>query len=176
MARPSVFISNPTSTMATVTQAESEAPLPCVSTESKLPDANGIPLTNQLLDANNRITIIQNNFIAEGVTINISSSNCDGSSEFFTHITYHLGSPFKQAVTKLDYVAGVAGTTEPTSSQPPLARQLVPLVEYGRESVIFNGNTFGQYIMINIGSHNCTGAGGSFTSDQKSKRLTILYH
>ncbi|KAG1791302.1 hypothetical protein EV424DRAFT_1355004 [Suillus variegatus] len=133
--------------MATVTQAESEAPLPCVSTESKLPDANGIPLTNQLLDANNCITIIQNNFIAEGVTINISSSNCDGSS-----------SPFKQAVTKLDYVAGVAGTTEPTSSQPPLARQLVPLVEYGRESVIFNGNTFGQYIMINIGSHNCTGA------------------
>lgn len=127
--------------MATVTQAESEAPLPCVSTESKLPDANGIPLPNQLLDANNRITIIQNNFIAEGVTINISSSNCDGST-----------------VTKLDYVAGVAGTTEPTSSQPPLARQLVPLVEYGRESVIFNGNTFGQHVMINIGSHNCTGA------------------
>ncbi|KAG2103101.1 uncharacterized protein F5147DRAFT_706568 [Suillus discolor] len=122
--------------MATVTQ-ESEAPLPCVSTES---DANGTPLPNQLLDANKRITIFQNNVIAEGVTINISSSHCDGSSEF-----------------KLEYVAGVAGTTEPTSSQPPLARQLVP-VEYSRESVIFNGNTFGQYVMINIGSHNCTGA------------------
>ncbi|KAG1880590.1 hypothetical protein C8R48DRAFT_767363 [Suillus tomentosus] len=123
--------------MTTVTQAESEARLPCVSTESKLPDANGTPLPNQLLDANNRITIIQNNFIAEGVTVNISSSNCDGST-----------------VTKLDYVAG---TTEPTFSQPPVARQLVP-VEYSRESIIFTGNTFGQYVMINIGSHNCTGA------------------
>ncbi|KAG1907972.1 uncharacterized protein F5891DRAFT_1180990 [Suillus fuscotomentosus] len=142
--------------MPTVTQ-KSEAPLPCVSTES---DANhGTPLPNQLLDANKRITIFQNNLIAEGVTINISSSNCDGST-----------------VTKLDYVAGIARTTEPMSSQPPLARQLVPLVEYGRESVIFNGNTFGQYVMINIASHHCTGASGSFTSDQKSKSLTILYH
>ncbi|KAG2103105.1 uncharacterized protein F5147DRAFT_654840 [Suillus discolor] len=103
-------------------------------------DANGTPLPNQMLDANNHITIFQNSFIAEGVTINISLSNCDSST-----------------VTKLEYIAGIAGTTEPMSSQPPLARQLVPL-EYGRESVIFNGNTFGQYVMINIGSHNCTGA------------------
>ncbi|KAG1812900.1 uncharacterized protein BJ212DRAFT_1588889 [Suillus subaureus] len=130
-----------------------EAPLPPASTESNLSDANGTPkspsyqastviadgtpLPSQPLDTNNRITIIQNNFIAEGATINIFSSNCNGST-----------------VTKLDYVAG---TAEPTSSYPPLARQLAP-VEYGRESVIFNGNTFGQHVMINIGSDNCTGA------------------
>ncbi|KAG1812896.1 uncharacterized protein BJ212DRAFT_1368839 [Suillus subaureus] len=43
---------------------------------------------------NNCTVIIQNNYIAEGGTINIFSSHCDGSSEFFvclsnqkTHLT-----------------------------------------------------------------------------------------
>ncbi|KAG1823087.1 hypothetical protein EV424DRAFT_1346431 [Suillus variegatus] len=118
--------------MATAT----EAPLPSASTESNLLDVNGTPPPNQVvLDANNSNTIIQNNIMGEGVTLNIRSSNCNGSSSLF-----------KQAVTKLEYVVG---TAERTSSQPPMARQLVP-VEYGRESVIFSGNTFG--------SHNCTGA------------------
>ncbi|KAG1718965.1 hypothetical protein EDB19DRAFT_1837250 [Suillus lakei] len=125
--------------MATVT----EAVLPCTSTESNLPDVNGTlklpshpastiadgtPLPSQPLDTKNCTTVVQNNFIAEGGTINIFSSNCNGSN-----------SPFQQAVTKLEYVAG---TAEHRSSQPPLARQLAP-VEYGRESVIFNSNTFG---------------------------------
>ncbi|KAG1850906.1 hypothetical protein F4604DRAFT_1959275 [Suillus subluteus] len=127
--------------MATIT----EAPLLLASTESpKSPSyqastviADGTPIPSQPLDANSRITIIQNNFIAEGGTINIFSSNCNGST-----------------VTKLDYVAG---TAETTSSQPPLARQFAP-VEYGPDSVIFSGNTFGQHVMINIGSQDCTGA------------------
>ncbi|KAG1857314.1 hypothetical protein DFJ58DRAFT_913459 [Suillus subalutaceus] len=123
--------------MATVT----EAAILLASTESNFSDgtpiADGTPIPSQPLDTNNRITIIQNNFIAEGATINIFSSNCNGST-----------------VTKLDYVAG---TAEPTSSHSPLARQLAP-VEYGRESVILNGNTFGQHVMINIGSQDCTGA------------------
>jgi hypothetical protein len=151
--------------------AVTEAPPPRAPTGSNLPDANGTPLPGQPLDANNRITIIQNNFIAEGVTINIFSSNCDGSSEFFTHPAYHLDSSFERAVTKLGRY--VAGTAEPTFSQPPLARQLEPM-EYGREIIILNGNTFGQHVMINIGSQNCTGAGGSFTSHRTSKSLTIL--
>ncbi|KAG1850900.1 hypothetical protein F4604DRAFT_1969944 [Suillus subluteus] len=137
-----------------------EAPLLLASTESNLSDetpkppsyqastamiADGTPLPSQPLDTNNRITVIQNNIMAEGTTINIFSSNCNGSN-----------SSFKQAVTKLDYAAGISEPT--TSSQPPtLARQLA-LVEYGRESVIFNGNTFGQHVMINIGSQDCTGA------------------
>ncbi|KAG2137758.1 hypothetical protein BD769DRAFT_1436031 [Suillus cothurnatus] len=149
MGRPSFFSSNLISIMATFT----EAPLLIASTESNLSDANGTKkspsyqastaisdrssLPSQPLDTNNRITIIQNNFIGEGGTINIFSSNCNGST-----------------VTKLDYVAE---TAEPMSSQPPLARQLAP-VEYGCESVIFTGNTFGQHVMINIGSSNCTGA------------------
>ncbi|KAG1850896.1 hypothetical protein F4604DRAFT_1959270 [Suillus subluteus] len=129
--------------------AVTQAPL-LTSTESSLSGTNGAPKspsyqpstaivdgTPPPMDANNRITIIQNNFIAEGGTINIFSNNCNGST-----------------VTKLDYVAG---TAEPTSSHSPLARQLTP-VEYGRESVIFNGNTFGQHVMINIGSQDCTGA------------------
>ncbi|KAG2345796.1 hypothetical protein BDR05DRAFT_88771 [Suillus weaverae] len=77
------------------------------------------PLPSQALNANNRITVIQNNFIAQGGTINIFSSNYSGSSSFFTYPTYHLDSFFQQGITELDYGAG---TTEPTSSQPPLTR------------------------------------------------------
>ncbi|KAG2057647.1 hypothetical protein BDR06DRAFT_189151 [Suillus hirtellus] len=120
--------------MATTT----EAPLPSAPTESNLLDASGTPPSNQVvLDVNNSNTIIQNNIMGEGVTLNIRSSNCNSST-----------------VTKLEYVVG---TAEHTSLRPLLARWLVP-VEYGRESIIFSGNTFGQYVMINIGSHNCTGA------------------
>ncbi|KAG2075544.1 hypothetical protein BDR04DRAFT_1091048 [Suillus decipiens] len=35
----------------------------------------------------NCIVMIQNNYIAEGGTINIFSSHCNGSSEFFIHLT-----------------------------------------------------------------------------------------
>lgn len=90
-------------------------------------------------DGNNRPSIvIQQNHIAEGVTINIHSSNSYGST-----------------VTKLEHVA--AQPAEPTSLQRPLTRQLAP-VEYGREGVVFNGNTFGEYVVINIASPYSTGA------------------
>ncbi|KAG1771546.1 hypothetical protein EDD22DRAFT_863577 [Suillus occidentalis] len=130
-----------------------EAPLPRAPTsEFNLLDAQAnesqasdhSPLPCQPLHANSRITIIQNNFIAEGMTINIFSSNCHGST-----------------VTRL--YGDVAGTAsaEPTSSQlPMLARQSEP-AEYrdGCENIILNGNTFGPHAMINIGSQHCTGAG-----------------
>ncbi|KAG2042746.1 hypothetical protein BDR03DRAFT_944149 [Suillus americanus] len=83
------------------------------------------------------IIIIQNNCIAEGGTINILSSNCNGST-----------------VTKLDHVSL---TAEPTPLSPPLVSQSEP-AEYGRESVVLSGNTFGECVMINVGSPNCTGA------------------
>ncbi|KAG1812897.1 uncharacterized protein BJ212DRAFT_438593 [Suillus subaureus] len=83
------------------------------------------------------VIIIQNNHIAEGGTINILSSHCNGST-----------------VTKLNYVAP---TAEPTPLSPPLVNQPEP-VEHGRESVVLSGNTFGECVMINVGSPNCTGA------------------
>ncbi|OAX36382.1 hypothetical protein K503DRAFT_772588 [Rhizopogon vinicolor AM-OR11-026] len=86
----------------------------------------------------NCIIIIQNNCIAEGGTINIFSSNCTSST-----------------VTKLDHV--VAATKEPTLLQPPLTMQPEP-VELGRESIVLSGNSFGECVMINVGSPNCTGA------------------
>jgi hypothetical protein len=78
-----------------------EAPPPRVQTQFNLLDAqaNGSQAADPSplpLRANSRITIIQNNIIAEGTTINISSSNCHGSSEkCFTLNTYHLDSSFK---------------------------------------------------------------------------------
>lgn len=86
---------------------------------------------------NNCIVIIQNNYIAEGGTINIFSSHCNGST-----------------VTKLEHVAA---TAEPTPFEPPPATQAEP-AERGPESIVLSGNTFGECVMINVGSPNCTGA------------------
>ncbi|KAG1731932.1 hypothetical protein EDB19DRAFT_1831557 [Suillus lakei] len=105
---------------------------PSTPTESQDSSLAGRPL-----DPNNRLIVIQNNHIAAGGTINIFSSNSYGST-----------------VTKLEHVA--AQPAEP-SPQRPLARQLAP-VDYGRESVVFNGNTFGEHVVINVASPNSTGA------------------
>ncbi|KAG1850907.1 hypothetical protein F4604DRAFT_1934266 [Suillus subluteus] len=86
---------------------------------------------------NNCIVIIQNNYIAEGGTINIFSSHCNGST-----------------VIKLEHVTA---TAEPTPLKPPPATQAEP-AEHGRESIVLSGNTFGECVMINVGSPNCTGA------------------
>ncbi|KAG2042750.1 hypothetical protein BDR03DRAFT_944162 [Suillus americanus] len=86
---------------------------------------------------NNCIVIIQNNYIAEGGTINIFSSHCNGST-----------------VTKLEHVTT---TAEPMPLEPPPTTQAEP-AEHGRESIVLSGNTFGQCVMINVGSPNCTGA------------------
>ncbi|KAG1831827.1 hypothetical protein EV424DRAFT_1342793 [Suillus variegatus] len=81
--------------------------------------ADDRPSPGQPLDPNNHAIVIQNNYIAEGVTININSSNSYGSK----HVA--------------------AQPAESTSSQCSLARPLGP-VDYGRESVVFNGNTLGH--------------------------------
>ncbi|KAG1731929.1 hypothetical protein EDB19DRAFT_1912312 [Suillus lakei] len=94
------------------------------------------PLSGRPLNPNNRIIVIQNTHIAAGGTINIFSSNSYGST-----------------VTKLEHEV-VVQPTEP-SLQRPLERQLVP-VDYDRESVVFNGNTFGEHVVINIGLSNST--------------------
>ncbi|KAG1737203.1 hypothetical protein EDB19DRAFT_997112 [Suillus lakei] len=86
---------------------------------------------------NNCVIIIQSNYIAEGGTINIFSSHCNGST-----------------VTKLNHVTA---TAEHTPLEPPSASQAKP-AEHGRESVVLSGNTFGECVMINVGSPNCTGA------------------
>ncbi|KAG1890946.1 hypothetical protein F4604DRAFT_1898623 [Suillus subluteus] len=96
------------------------------------------PLPGRPSDANRTGIIIQHNYIAEGVTINISSSNSYGST-----------------VTKLEYAA--PKPAEPTSLQHPLTRQLAP-VEYDRESIVISGNTFGEHMVINIASPYSTGA------------------
>ncbi|KAG1890944.1 hypothetical protein F4604DRAFT_1672913 [Suillus subluteus] len=95
--------------------------------------ADDKPLPSRPLDPNNRTIVIQNNHIVEGVTININPSNSYGSK----HVA--------------------AQPEEPTSSQYPLARSLAP-VDHGRESVVINGNTFGEHVVINIASPNSTGA------------------
>ncbi|OAX34066.1 hypothetical protein K503DRAFT_774951 [Rhizopogon vinicolor AM-OR11-026] len=86
----------------------------------------------------NCIIIIQNKCIAEGGTINIFSSNCTSST-----------------VTKLDHV--FAPTKDPTHLQPSLTMQPEP-VELGRDSILLSSNWFGECVMINVGSPNCTGA------------------
>lgn len=86
----------------------------------------------------NRTIVIQHNYIGQGGTINISSSNNCGST-----------------VTKVEHTA--AQPAEPTSLQHPFTRQLAP-VEYGRDSVVVNGNTIGDYVVINIASPYSTGA------------------
>jgi hypothetical protein len=80
---------------------------------------------------------MQNNYIAEGGTINILSSRSNGST-----------------ITKLNHVTT---TTEPTPLPPPLAREAEP-EEHGHESIVLSGNTFGECVMINVGSPDCTGA------------------
>ncbi|KAG1771540.1 hypothetical protein EDD22DRAFT_863532 [Suillus occidentalis] len=145
-----------------------EAPLPRAPTpEFNLLDAqaNGSqaadpsPLLCQLLHTNRHVTIIQNIF-AEGTTINIDSTNCHGST-----------------VTRL--YRDVAGTAaESTSPQLPMFPRQSEPVEYrdGRENIILNGNTFGSHVMINIGSHHCTGAGRAylFLATDQLRKLSVL--
>ncbi|OAX32930.1 hypothetical protein K503DRAFT_566878 [Rhizopogon vinicolor AM-OR11-026] len=77
----------------------------------------------------------------------------------YSHAPVHKqeNSTSKQAVTKLNHV--VAPTTDPTPLQPPLAMQLEP-VELGRGNIVLSGNSFGECVMINVGSSNCTGSIG----------------
>ncbi|KAG1890942.1 hypothetical protein F4604DRAFT_1913757 [Suillus subluteus] len=103
------------------------------------PGQEDTPLPGRPLDTNNRTgVVIQQNYMAEGVTINISSTNSYGST-----------------VTKLEHTAAQPGG--PASLQRLLTRQLAP-VEYGREGVVINGNMFGEYVAINIASPYSTGA------------------
>jgi hypothetical protein len=74
-------------------------------------------------------------------------------------------------VTKLEDVA--AQPAESTSLQCPLAGPLAP-VDHGRESVVFNGNTFGEFVVINIASPNSTGAGESCPVERKVLRLFAI--
>ncbi|KAG1737194.1 hypothetical protein EDB19DRAFT_997018 [Suillus lakei] len=137
---------------------------PCTLNESRLPlvatplrDASAIlsthtddtplpSLTQPAPNPSNCVIVIQNNYIAEGGTINILSGHGNDST-----------------VTKLDHVTL---TAEPTPLSPPLVSQPEP-AEHGRESIVLSGNTFGECVMINIGSPNCTGAGRSLSSPER---------
>ncbi|KAG1812902.1 uncharacterized protein BJ212DRAFT_1301371 [Suillus subaureus] len=110
-------------------------------------DDHGASLPNleqPTLNPSNCVIIVQNNFIAEG-----------GPSTYFqvaamvqkTHLV-------TKAVTKLNHVTT---TAEPTPLQPPSARQTEP-AEHGHETIVMSGNTFGECVMINVGSPDCTGA------------------
>ncbi|KAG1857320.1 hypothetical protein DFJ58DRAFT_726896 [Suillus subalutaceus] len=99
--------------------------------------ADGTPLLSLTQPPPIPVIIIQNNYIAEGGTINILSSNSNGST-----------------VTKLDHAAL---TAEPTPLSPPLVNQQEP-EEHCHGSVVLSGNTFGECVMINVASPNCTGA------------------
>ncbi|KAG2106677.1 hypothetical protein BD769DRAFT_1393146 [Suillus cothurnatus] len=119
-------------------QDTSATPRPSCSHE--LPNGTPLPSVKQTSPnpPNNCINIIiQNNYIAEGGTINIFSSHCNGST-----------------VTKLEHVDA---TAEPTPLEPPSVTQAEP-TEHGPESIVLSGNTFGECVMINVGSPNCTGA------------------
>ncbi|KAG2345793.1 hypothetical protein BDR05DRAFT_960072 [Suillus weaverae] len=110
------------------------------SGHASVTDDHSTPLPNleqPTLNPNNCVIIIQNNYIAEGGTINIFSSHCNGST-----------------VSKLNHVTT---TAEPIPLQPLSAKQAEP-AEHGRESVVLSGNTFGECVMINVGSLDCTGA------------------
>jgi hypothetical protein len=76
-------------------------------------------------------------------TVNIFSS----SSHQTTYII--------QAVTKLDHV--VAPTTKSVCIANGGCKGAEP-VEYGRGDIVISGNTFGECVMINVGSPNCIGA------------------
>ncbi|KIK32289.1 hypothetical protein CY34DRAFT_814353, partial [Suillus luteus UH-Slu-Lm8-n1] len=83
-----------------------------------------------------------------------------------SHIPLTIKTHLSNAVAVTRLYGDVAGTAsaESTSSQLPMLARLSEPVVYrdGRENIILNGNTFGPHAMINIGSHHCTGAGGSF--------------
>ncbi|KAG1736404.1 uncharacterized protein EDB91DRAFT_1083370 [Suillus paluster] len=95
------------------------------------------PLPSQKLDSNDRKVVLYNNNFGEGVTINIFSSNSTGST-----------------VSKLERVTRAA---QPATLERPSAIQLAP-VEFGRDSVVFSGNTLHEHVAINIASPNSTGA------------------
>jgi hypothetical protein len=61
----------------------------------------------------------------------------------------------------------VTTTTEPTPLPPPLAREAEP-EEHGRESIVLSGNTFGECVMINVGSPDCTGASKLFGLSERA--------
>ncbi|OAX40145.1 hypothetical protein K503DRAFT_799037 [Rhizopogon vinicolor AM-OR11-026] len=120
----------------------SEAPSPRTTVPPQHTSSGHASMADDALQQSPRnpsccVITIQNNSIAEGVTINIFSSHCIGS-----------------AVTKLDHVAP---TAEPTLLRPPQAMQ-PELVEHGRDSIVFCGNSFGECVMLNIKSPNCIGA------------------
>ncbi|KAG1718964.1 hypothetical protein EDB19DRAFT_772216 [Suillus lakei] len=126
------------------------------SGHASVTDDHGTPLPNleqPILNTNNCVIIIQNNYIAEGGTINILSSRCNGST-----------------MTKLNHVTT---TTEATPLQPPSAKQAEP-AEYSRESIVLSGNTFGECVMINVGSPDCTGAGRSFSLSGRADALLLF--
>ncbi|KAG2103103.1 uncharacterized protein F5147DRAFT_706574 [Suillus discolor] len=108
---------------------------------------DGIPLPSVKQPSpnppSNCIIIIQNNYIAEGGTINIYSSHYNGST-----------------TTKLECVTTIA---EPTPFKPRSEMQAEP-AEHSHESIVLSSNMFGECVMINVGSPNCTGAGRSFSS------------
>ncbi|KAG1823085.1 hypothetical protein EV424DRAFT_1346429 [Suillus variegatus] len=82
----------------------------------------------------NCIIIIQNNYIAEGGTINIYSSHCNGST-----------------TAKLERVTA---TAEPTPFKAPPAMQ-AETPEHGRESTVLSGNTFGECAYApELGAHS----------------------
>ncbi|KAG1773497.1 hypothetical protein EDD22DRAFT_841899 [Suillus occidentalis] len=88
-----------------------------------LPSVEQSP-SNEQYSPNNCVVIIQNNYIAEGGTINIFSSNCNGS-----------------IVTKLEQV--INATEEFAPSEPPPVTQAEPM-KHGRENIVLSGNKFGE--------------------------------
>lgn len=115
------------------------------SSHDSMTDGTQLPSVEQSssISPNNCVVIIQNNYIAEGGTINIFSSNCNGS-----------------IVTKLEHVIA---TAEPTPLEPPSMTQAEPM-KHGCESIVLSGNKFGECVMINIGSPNCRLIGFSQTN------------
>ncbi|KAG1730523.1 uncharacterized protein EDB91DRAFT_1085398 [Suillus paluster] len=105
-------------------------------------------LQSQKQNLNDRMVVLQNNNLGEGVMINILSSDCIGAT-----------------VNKLERVISRGPTAQPSADiEPPLARQLTP-VEHDHGSVVFRGNTLHEHAMINICSHNCMGADANGIDD-----------
>jgi hypothetical protein len=75
-------------------------------------------------------------------------------------------------VTKFDQV--VVPSSEPTLLQPSPVMQPEP-VKYDRGDIVFSGNTFGECVMINVGSPNCIGAGGSIGLSEREYVLIICH-
>jgi hypothetical protein len=156
---------------------------PCASNESCLPliatplrdagaasttHADGIPLLSLAQpppNSNGCVVIIQNNHIAEGGTINIFSSHCDGPRKFFLCLTDKTRLTIEKVMTRSEHDS--TATAEFTPSEPPSMKQAEP-VKLGRENIVLSGNTFGECVMINIGSQNCTGASRSLSSSERN--------